>query len=536
MTAAPALERIDAAAADYETALLSALCNDAKRTHELIGGLPLDRVELVGPYRVALNLALTAPPADLNLITLRAHLIERGQPDAAAALIVGDDMTLPTVKGSGHAARELIRLQAERLKYRAGQHLVEGRSASANELLSEARLLDASCDGTTKKIGPAMLCCGDVERKRIRWLWRNRIAIGKLNLLAGDPGGGKTHVAIDIAARVSTGGAWPDGGTAPRGDVLLMSAEDDPEDTIRPRLEAAGADLSRCHMLQGRYVEEKDHPEGITLQSLTTIDAALAALPDARLLIVDPVSAYYGSVDCNNTADVRALLAPLQELCARRGVALLVIVHPNKSTQQRAMYRIAGALGLTAAARIAWLVAEDEEQPGRRTLTAIKSNIGPMNQGLAFRLEPWADDPDYFRTVWEDGVVELSADEVMNPTEDDKAVIRDLDRTIMQELASGPVEAERMTLMLRQAGYNDRAVRRAKKRLGIISEKARGALVGKWVWKLPSNEEGPRDLYCTSSAMFGNSSKNTEGGQPASKVAEEVRGEEGGLVQGEVRI
>jgi hypothetical protein len=124
----------------------------------------------------------------------------------------------------------------------------------------------------------------------------------------------------------------------------------------------------------------------------------------------------------------------------------------------------------------------------------------------------------------------------MNPPDDDREVVRDLDRMLMQELAGGPVEAERITLTLRQAGYPDRTVKKAKKRLGIVSEKAKGGLVGKWVWKLPSNEEGPRDPYCTSSASFGTSSKNTQEVRTTSKSAQEVHGEVGVPVQGEIRI
>jgi putative DNA primase/helicase len=386
---------------------------------------------------------------------------------------------------------------------------------------------------------PILTRMSDIQRQPIRWLWKHRIAIGKLTIIAGDPGGGKSHVCVDIASRISTGKDWPDGGCAPAGDILIMQAEDDEGDTLRPRLEAAGADLNRIHVLKGRKLSGQDHPQAISLHNLATIDRALAGLPECRLLIVDPVSAYLGKTEANDTAEVRALLAPLQELCNRRSVGLVIVSHPNKSAGQKAMYRIGGALGFVAAARVAWLVAKDDDHPERRTFTCIKSNVGPTDIGLGFRLEAWPEEPDYWRVVWEEGVVSLSADDVMNPAEEDREVIRGLDRLLMQELAAGPVESERMSLTLRQAGYADRTVRRAKKRLGIISEKARGGLVGKWVWRLPSTEDGPRDHECTSSAMFCNSSKNTEGGRTSSKVAEggqDVQCTEGVLVHGELRI
>jgi|GEM_PF-2996440 hypothetical protein len=140
------LERTDAAQTAQETALLAAFVNNDKRTRELIAGLPVAACEFVGRHRTALALALTAPPAALNVVTLRGRLQELGHTEAAAGLIMDDDLTAPTVEGSGHSAREIVRLHGERLRYRAGQLLVEGQSVRAKQLLSEADQLESSLE------------------------------------------------------------------------------------------------------------------------------------------------------------------------------------------------------------------------------------------------------------------------------------------------------------------------------------------------------------------------------------------------------
>lgn len=170
----------------------------------------------------------------------------------------------------------------------------------------------------------------DVEVVPIKWLWPERIARGKLTIIAGHPGLGKSQVTIALAAVVATGGRWPvDNTLCERGDVLMLSAEDNAADTIRPRLEAAGADIDRVEVLDG--VVEGFDLDGSKVSrplNLKTDIAALAALfasrPDLALFVVDPVSAYLGSTDSHVNADVRSLLAPLAALAAKYGVAAVL--------------------------------------------------------------------------------------------------------------------------------------------------------------------------------------------------------------------
>src|SRR5262249_13584096 len=162
------------------------------------------------------------------------------------------------------------------------------------------------------------------------WLWPGRIACGKVTMLAGHPGLGKSQVALSIAAIVSTGGRWPvDGACAECGSVVIMSAEDDPEDTIRPRLDAAGADLARCHVIDAvrrRDDTGRETRRGFSiLEDVPRLAAALVGFGDTALVVIDPITAYLGATDSHCNAEVRAALAPLADLAAQHRVAVLAI-------------------------------------------------------------------------------------------------------------------------------------------------------------------------------------------------------------------
>ena len=180
--------------------------------------------------------------------------------------------------------------------------------------------------------GPVLVCLADVEPRDVEWLWPRRIALGKITMLAGDPGLGKSFCSVDIAARISAGLAWPDLPDRPQspGGVIILSAEDALDDTIRPRLDAAGADPSRVCALQA--IQEIDpvtrrlRRRGFHLdKDLANLEGALRQMPGCRLVVIDPISSYMGDANSHNNAEVRGLLAPLSDLAARHRVAVLCI-------------------------------------------------------------------------------------------------------------------------------------------------------------------------------------------------------------------
>ena len=326
----------------------------------------------------------------------------------------------------------------------------------------------------------------EITPQRLEWLWRGHFPLGKLSLLSGDPGLGKSLVTLALAATVSRGAPWPipGDGNAPLGDVLLISAEDDAADTIRPRLEAVGADLHRVHIVDGvPAVDNSGRPytRTWTLADLPELDAKLAELPECRLLIIDPVSAYLAGTDSHKNADVRSLLAPLTELAGHHRVAIVAVSHLNKSAGP-AMYRTTGSLAFVAAARAVYAVTKDKEDPSRRFVLPIKANLAPDNGGLAYCVAVVDGQPV---VEWERAPVVVDVDEAISRdqtggdhTERDNAAgwLRDL-------LADGPMAANEVKAQAKDAGYAWATVRRAKYALGIKPTKTRFG--GGWEWIIP---------------------------------------------------
>jgi len=184
--------------------------------------------------------------------------------------------------------------------------------------------------------GPILTCLADVEPAEIKWLWPRRVPLGRITLLVGMPGEGKSFLTIYMAARVSTGSPWPDGAACPNGSVILVSAEDDPADTIRPRLDAHYADVRRVHLL-AMVRQIGDNGESgeamFTLADLPALEAALKRHPDCKLVVVDPIGSFLGrQTDAHRDNEVRGVLAPVAQLAAKYGVAVLVVAHRRKAS------------------------------------------------------------------------------------------------------------------------------------------------------------------------------------------------------------
>lgn len=221
----------------------------------------------------------------------------------------------------------------------------------------------------------------ECEARPVRWLWPRRIARGKLTVLAGHPGLGKSQAALAIAAIVTTCGRWPvSGERAERGAVVILSAEDDPADTIRPRLEAAGGDLGRCYLIEAAQdmgADGKPRRRGFSVvDDLPRLDAQLRRIGDVALIIIDPITAYLGAIDSHRNAEVRAALAPLADLAAQHGAAILAISHLRKSLAGEAVLQVIGSLAFGAAARAVYLVTRDPEDRERRLFCPQRTTSG----------------------------------------------------------------------------------------------------------------------------------------------------------------
>jgi putative DNA primase/helicase len=244
---------------------------------------------------------------------------------------------------------------------------------------------------TNSRVAPGLVIqrASEIEARPIDWLWPGRLAIGKQTILAGEPGLGKSQLSAFLAAAVTTGGDWPSGeGRANLGSVIVLSAEDDAADTIIPRLMAAGADLSRVHIVSAVALGEGKGRRMFNLQSdLAALERAIEARGDVRLVIIDPVSSYLGKTDSHKNAEVRAVLEPIGEMGSRLRVAVIGVTHFSKGAGTSANNRIIGSIAFVAAARAAFIVSRDPDDENRRLFVPSKNNLGPDREGLGFRIE-----------------------------------------------------------------------------------------------------------------------------------------------------
>src|SRR5262249_27533954 len=171
----------------------------------------------------------------------------------------------------------------------------------------------------------------EVEAEKVSYLWEGHIAFGKLNLLVGVPSGGKTWLSLDMAARHSRGGHWPDGSPCPQGVTLLMGSEDGLADTVRPRLDMVKADTTQIHAITGKCGKD-GKPWSFNL--MDDLEPLRRTVQETRatLIVIDPITAYLGKIDSYKDDQVRSVLGPLAQMAEEERVAILGIIHPNKST------------------------------------------------------------------------------------------------------------------------------------------------------------------------------------------------------------
>jgi hypothetical protein len=316
--------------------------------------------------------------------------------------------------------------------------------------------------------------------------------LGKVTLIAGEPGLGKSQLTCAIAAMVTIAGRWPfDEGKAANGSVIILSAEDDAADTIRPRLEAAGADLGRVLIISAVRYDDGRGRRGFNLQEdLKLLEIEIARTADVALVVIDPVSSYLGKVDSHNNADLRAALEPLSEMAGRLGICVLAVTHLNKSGNGSANNRIIGSIAFVALARTAHIVARDRTDKERRLFIPSKNNVGPEGKGLSFRTQLLEVTNGIFApaVVWE-GTVDISAEEALatHTEKSSSAPAREAaEEFLRMALADGPLPMRRIQAESKGAGLAWAAVRRAKDAIGIKPSKT--ALDGGWVWELPKAE------------------------------------------------
>lgn len=346
----------------------------------------------------------------------------------------------------------------------------------------------------------------DVRREQVSWVWPGRVVRGKLNVLDGDPGLGKSTLTLDMGARVTTGREMPDGtGGGNPSNVVVLTAEDGAGDTVLPRLEAAGADTARVFMVTG--VESGGDSDGDPPSLPEDVDALAAYIGEleAALVVIDPLMAYLGAdVNSHRDQDVRRALHRLSRVAEVTGAAILVVRHLNKGgAGMSALYRGGGSIGIIGAARVGLMVGRDPEDDTMRILAVTKCNLAVQAPPLSFRLVPCADDTSVARIQWE-GVSSHGLDAMLAETDPaERTAASEAAEFLRDTLASGPVRAGDVKKQARDAGIALRTLERIKNRLGIRHRREGYGPGSYYVWESP-DPCPPNDPMFASLANHGN--------------------------------
>jgi hypothetical protein len=336
----------------------------------------------------------------------------------------------------------------------------------------------------SKDIG---ILLSEVEPERVEWLWEGRIPFGKLTVVDGKPGLGKSTVTTDLAARVSVGKVWPDGTDCRAGGVVIISAEDGLADTIRPRFDAAGGDPERAVAISTVPDAEGNERQIAVPYDIPIIESAIERV-DARLVIIDPLMAFLSSdVNSHRDQDVRRALAPLARLAEKTGAAIVVVRHLNKATGGSAIDRGGGSIGIIGAARSGLLIAEHPEDETRRVMASVKNNLAAPAPSLIFSLA--STENGAARVAWS-GQTILDANSLLSAPVDqeEKSAFSEAKEFVVDILKDGSEAVGEIKKQANAAGMSWRTVERAKAALKVKRERIgepgkRGG--GAWYWTLP---------------------------------------------------
>jgi len=314
-----------------------------------------------------------------------------------------------------------------------------------------------------------------VPIRKIAWLWPGRLARGEITEICGDPGLGKSMLALDIAALLSRAAAWPDGSFSPEPvRSLILSAEDDPGSVIRPRLEAADADTRLIYVLPADEI--------VTVADADRI-GELIACEHIGIVVLDPLTAFLPSrTDSHRDAEVRAAMVPVVTMARERGCAILAIRHLNKAPGLSPIYRGGGSIAFTALVRFGFAVGRHPDNRQQRVLACVKSNLGAEPPSIVFEVIPAN---DLARIAWL-GTCDLSAEQVLNRSASDTPA-DDASQFLLDALADGPQpvrDIERRASALR---ISHRTLCRARSDLKIVTRKD----AKQWVLSLPTKDANP---------------------------------------------
>jgi hypothetical protein len=299
-------------------------------------------------------------------------------------------------------------------------------------------------------------------------------------MLTGDPGAGKTYIALAIAAAVTVGRVPYTNEPCAPGNVLCLSVENSPEHVLRPRFDLLEGDPTHFHLLRGSFTGDGERPERgcVRLSDVRLLSEALRET-NARLVIVDPIQSYLGAeVDAHRSNETRPVMDGLSRLAEEHSCCILLVRHLSKAQTGKAIHRGLGSIDLTGAVRTELLAGCSPDDPAQRALVQVKSNLGQFGPSLGYTIE--ADGK--FRWT---GESRLTATAILAPETngEEAGAMAEAEYFLVSALAEGPRPAKAIYAKAEQLGISERTLKRAKNELRVGSRKS--SMNGSWEWLLP---------------------------------------------------
>jgi|SRR5579872_103104 len=406
-----------------------------------------------------------------------------GKIDMAAIRAIGDE-----------ARQELKEIELEK------EEAEEGREITSAPAFGEFEIGESVKDGVTNSL--VVIKASNVVTERTEWWWADRIPKGKISLFAGKPGFGKSFAVIDLISRLTTGRDFPNGSKNPWGprECLLAASEDDPSDTLVPRLIAAGADLDKVQIIlwsTGKKIDgnqPKKRQRMLQLNKDTKLlKKALQENPNIALVAIDPMTSYFGA-DCNKDSEIRPIMDALSEACRASKAAFIGIMHYNKKSDVAALEKILGASSIVGSARTVWAFSRDPDDKTERHMSCAKNNLSKNHRGMKYRigerLVKFSDgSEDTVGCMEWLGETEEDADEMLTKERDTAKNPKDskfeeAKLLVQTELAKREQRARDMFRLGEARNISTETMRRAYRCLGVVPYQKNNG----WWWALPGME------------------------------------------------